>query len=207
MAEQRRQREAISVRSARFDPRTSLHRRRLPAPTTSACASSARPTATCPKAASRSSSTSSVTNHAASRRPDRRRQRHDQRRRTATTPIFGMLGTDIVHGDDGNDVIASTGNGSYYGDAANDTIYSGLTTVGPNCSTAVPASTCSTRRNWSGAYVLDLAAGTSPTIWARRSSTSRTCATGGGQRHAERDEWRQHLPRRRGRRRHQWPRR
>jgi hypothetical protein len=37
--------------------------------------------------------------------------------------IFGMLGTDTVHGDGGNDIIVSTGLGSYYGDGGNDTIY------------------------------------------------------------------------------------
>lgn len=41
--------------------------------------------------------------------------------------IAGMLGTDVVHGDDGNDAIFSTGAGSFYGDAGDDTLVARFT--------------------------------------------------------------------------------
>ncbi len=72
--------------------------------------------------------------------------------------IFGMLGTDTVHGDDGNDIIASTGNGSYFGDGGSDTIFAGLTSSSETLDGGTGIDMLDTT-SWGSDYVVNLTTG------------------------------------------------
>ena len=68
---------------------------------------------------------------------------------------------DTVDGGAGNDIIWSSGNGTYLGGDDNDKIYAGLTGSGPeNLDGGNGIDTLDTT-SWSGDYIIDLAAGTS----------------------------------------------
>jgi Ca2+-binding RTX toxin-like protein len=75
--------------------------------------------------------------------------------------LSGGDGTEeTVHGDNGNDILISGGEGHYYGDAGNDTIRAGLTAgVNEYLDGGADIDTLDTR-TWNGAYTIDLAAGT-----------------------------------------------
>ncbi|RJF87887.1 calcium-binding protein [Oleomonas cavernae] len=75
--------------------------------------------------------------------------------------LYGGEGTEeTVHGDAGDDILHSGGEGHYYGDAGDDLVYAGLTAgVNEFLDGGTGSDTVNTT-TWNGTYVVDLAAGT-----------------------------------------------